>query len=159
MYIFSLQLLTAGKSTDTDLDYKNNVLIRAKDRGGLWTVTPEVHEMFSCVETHFRQETHIVGRQIDSKKMVSYLLKDPSVLFNYNKLRNLTEVKINKEVALNLLEHLIILYIRVRVFSMVKDKREIHKIKSKEKKLGSLRTGIKKLTSSLEKRSLKSIYT
>ena len=107
--------------------------------------------MFSCVETHFRQETHIVGRQIDSKKMVSYLLKDPSVLFNYNKLRNLTEVKINNEIALNLLEHLIMLYIRVRVFSMVKDKREIHKIKSKEKKLGSLRTGIKKLTSSLEK--------
>ena len=108
--ICSLQLLTAGKSTDADLDDKN-VLIRAKDRGGLWTVTPEVHQIFSYVETHFRQETHIVGRQIDSKKMVSYLLKDPSVLFNYNKLRNLTEAKINKEIALNLLEHLIMLYV------------------------------------------------
>jgi len=147
----NLQLLIAGKSTDSNTEDKNNLLVNAKDRGGLWTVTSEVFEIFCNVETHFRQETAGISRHIDSKKMVASLLKDPCVLYNFNKVRMLTTEKISKEIAYNLLEHLIMLYIRVRVFSMVKDKRELHKIKSKEKKLGSLRTGIKKLTNSLEK--------
>ena len=42
------------------------------------------------------------------------------------------------------------LYIRVRIFSLVKDKRELHKIESKKKKMRSLRTEIKKASSSLD---------
>ena len=59
--------------------------------------------------------------------------------------------KVCKEVSLNLLEHLIMLYVCVRVFSLVKDKRELHKMEAKKKKLKSLRTEIKKSSKSLEK--------
>ena len=58
--------------------------------------------------------------------------------------------KVCKEVSLNLLEDLIMLYVRVRVFSQVKDKRELHKMEAKKKKLKSIRTEIKKSSKSLE---------
>ena len=85
-----------------------------------------------------------------AKKSVSDLLKNPSILCNYNVLRNQAAEKVSKEVAINLLEHLIMLYIRVRIFSLVKDKSELHKIESKKKKMRSLRTEIKKASSSLD---------
>ena len=80
--------------------------------------------------------------------MVSELLKTPSVLFHYNKLRNETEGKVSKEVAFNLLEHLLTLYIRVRTFSFVKDQHELHSIKSRRKEARSLCTEIKQASSS-----------
>ena len=46
--------------------------------------------------------------------------------------------------SLNLLERLIMLYVRLRVFSLVNEKRELHKMEAKEKKLKSFRTEIKK---------------
>lgn len=144
-----LDLLLAGKSSENLSDDKS-VLVHAKDRGGLWIVTPEVYEIFSLVEQHFRKSTFTISKNIDSKKMVSELLKNASVLCNYNKLRNKTNEKVSKEVALNMLEHLIMLYIRVRIFSLVKDKCETHKIVSKKKKARSLRTEIKKSSSSLD---------
>ena len=63
----SLSILLAGKSTLEDLS-ENNVLINAKDRGGLWKVIPQVFQIFATVETHFRESTEIIGRNIDSKK-------------------------------------------------------------------------------------------
>ena len=72
--------------------------------------------------------------------MVSDLLRNPSILCNYNKLRNRIPEKVSKEVAINLLEHLIMLYIRIRTFSLVKDKNELHKMETKKKKMRSLRT-------------------
>ena len=135
----SLHILLAGKLS-LEENSSNDILIRAKDRG-LWTVTAEVFEIFSHVESKFHQN-------IDSKKIVSDLLKNPIVLCNYNKLRyDESTEKISKEIAMNLLEHLIMLYVRIRVFSLVKDKCELHKISSKKKKVISLRTEIKKLLS------------
>ena len=146
----SSDILLAGKSSVEDSSCENDVLIRAKDRGGLWNVTCEVYEIFSQVETTFRQSTSSFGHKIDSKRMVSQLLKNPSVLLNFNKVRSQSVEKVSKEIALNLLEHLIMLYIRVRTFSLVKDKIELHKIASKRKKARSLRTEIKKASSSLD---------
>ena len=148
---FSLQcihLLTAGKSS-CELD-ATNVLLRAKDRGGLWTVNAEVLEIFCAVETHFRHVTNCAHRNIDSQKMVSELLRNSSVLCNFNKLRNITTEKVSKEIAFNLLEQLVLLYIRVRTFSWVKSRNDLEKIKSKKKKVRSLRTEIKKASSTLE---------
>ena len=83
--------------------------------------------------------------------MVSTLIKDCNILSNYTTLCDMSIEKVCKEVSLNLLEHLIMLYVRVRVFSLVKDKRELHKMEAKKKKLKSLRTEIKKSSRSLEK--------
>ena len=52
--------------------------------------------------------------------MVSQLMENPSVLCNFNKVRNQSVEKVSKEIALNLLEHLITLYVRVRAFSLGK---------------------------------------
>ena len=78
--------------------------------------------------------------------MITELVEKPSVLFYYNIIH---DEKVSKEITFNLLEHLITLYIRVRTFSLVKDKRELHSIWSKKKKKRSLRTEIKKSSSNL----------
>ena len=115
----SLHILLAGKLS-LEENSSNDILIRAKDRGGLWTVTAEVFEIFSHVESKFRAATVNFHQNIDSKKIVSDLLKNPIVLCNYNKLRyDESTEKISKEIAMNLLEHLIMLYVRVRIFSLV----------------------------------------
>ena len=124
----------------------------AKDRGGLWNVTPEVYFIFSQVETLFLQATTTFDKQTVGKKMVSQPFENPSVLSNFNKVRNQSAEKVSKEIALNLLDHLITLYIRVRTFSLVKEKLEMHKIDSKRKKARSLRTEIKKSSSTLDQR-------
>ena len=51
---------------------------------------------------------------------------------------------------MNLLEHYVVQYVRVLIFSLIKDNCELHKIKSKKKKVRSLRTEIKKASSCLE---------
>ena len=66
------------------------------------------------------------------------------------KIRNQCSEKVSKEVALNLLDHLMTLYICVRTFSLVKEKNELHKIALKRKKKNSLRTQIKKASTSLD---------
>ena len=146
----SLSILLAGKSTLEDSS-EVNVLINAKDRGGLWKVIPQVVEIFATVEKHFRESTKIIGRNIDSKTMVSTLIKNSYILSNYTTIRDLSTEKVSKEVALNLLENIIMLYVRVRVFSLVKDNRELHKMEAKKKRLKSLRTEIKKASQSLAK--------
>ena len=50
-----------------------------KDRGGLWTVSSDIYEIFSQVEANFRQSTASFHCQIDSKKMITELLEKPSV--------------------------------------------------------------------------------
>ena len=94
---------------------------------------PQVCKKFITVEAHFRESTKNIGRNIDSKKMVSNLIKDCNILSNYTALCDLSTTKVSKEVALNLLENLIMLYVRVRVFSSVKDKCELHKMEAKKK--------------------------
>ena len=141
-----LPLLLAGKSSLENSPTKNDSLIHAKD----WNVTPEVYFIFSEVETLFRHATTTFDKQIDGKKMASQLLENPSVLSNFNKVRNQSAEKVSKEIALNVLDHLITRYIRVRTFSLVKDKREMHKIASKRKKARSLLTELKKSSSTLD---------
>ena len=68
-------------------------------------LTKVFFEIFSHAESKFRKCTTNFARKIDSKKMVSELLETPSVLVHHNKLRN--EEKVSKEIAFNLLEHLL----------------------------------------------------
>ena len=82
-------------------------------------------EIFCAVETYFRHVTNCAHRNIDSQKMVSELLRNSSVLCNFNKLRNMTTEIVNKEIAFNLLEQLVLLYIRVHTFSWVKSRNDL----------------------------------
>ena len=78
-------------------------------------------------------------------------MKDSSVLSNYSIVRSLAAEKVNKEVALNLLEDLLTLYIHVRTFSFVNQKKEKFKLEAKKQKMNSLRKSIKKSSSTLER--------
>ena len=65
----SLNLLIAGKKSIEDSSSDRDILIRVKDRGGLWNVAPEVAGIFSQVETAFRRSTTTLSnKQIDGNK-------------------------------------------------------------------------------------------
>ena len=57
-----------------------------------------------------------------------------------------------QEFRINLLEHILTLYFRVRAFSFTKDVREKHKAAHKALRKCSLRTEIKKVSSSIVER-------
>ena len=61
----SSQILLAGKS---EIPSDDNMLTQAKGRGGLWTVTTEVFQIFCNVESYFRRSTTVTSKKIDSKK-------------------------------------------------------------------------------------------
>ena len=65
---------------------------------------------------------------------------------NFSRVRNNSDEKISKEVALNCLEHIIMLYITVRTSIQ-----QLHKIELKKEKANSLCKEIKKALSSLKK--------
>ena len=58
--------------------------------------------------------------------------------------------KLNEEVSLNLLEDLIMLYVRVRVFSIVKEIKTAYNIEKSKSKLKSLRKELKKSSLNLD---------
>ena len=75
--------------------------------------------------------------------MVQKLIVHPDILSNYSTIScDLPHIK--KEVKMNLLEHMLTLYLRVRTFSYAKDKVEQFKLLKKRSKSRALRTEIKK---------------
>ena len=70
------------------------------------------------------------------------------IISNYDSLCYSIEPKVNKELSLNLLESMLELFVEVRMFSFARDIKEKHKVKNKKKKAWSLRTEIKKSSSS-----------
>ena len=145
MNIQRLSILYAGKSeaNETNTD--------AKNRGGLWTVSQDMFEVFLIVESYFRARTEKkILRKINCNEMVADLVKHCRIFMFYNKIRNASVEKVPIDIAINLLEHIIEIYLRARTFSLVKQKKEIFKLKTKKKKLNSLRKTIKKSSTSLE---------
>ena len=141
-----LAILRAGKSEDGDQQMqKSDVLINAKNRGGLWQVVPEIKKIFLIAESKFRLYTAHRISKIDSNYLVSQLLLNSSVQGNYLDVCSRADIeKVPKEIALNLLEHLLLLYIRVRSFSFAKDKLKKHKFEIQQRKTKSLRTELKR---------------
>ena len=136
----NLKILIAGKALN---DHDDLTFVNIKDRGGLWKVRPEVCKIFSVAELLFKSVCNGFVRCIGSKKMVEKLLVNAEVLTNYSNIcSDISDVE--KEIALNLLEHMLTLYIRLRSFSYAKDKVQTHRILAKRQKSRSLRTEMKK---------------
>ena len=76
------------------------------------------------------------------------LINNSSVLSNFKSVCYGVDPKVSKEISMNLLEHLLTLFTRVRTFSYAKDIREKHKAAKKISRKHSLRTEIKKSSSS-----------
>ena len=76
---------------------------------------------------------------LDSKNIVSTLMKNPIIHDNKSKIRSKSiDAFIKKDIALNLIENLLTLYISVRRFSFAKAQIQSHKIKESRLKSRSL---------------------
>ena len=117
------------------------------NRGGLWKVNEDVITIFSVAEAYFFSSTKKLQNKTVSKDIVNALMENCMVLENLAKVRRSSPDIFKKEIAFNLLEDLLALYIRVRTFSYVKDKFQALKIRNTKTKSRSLRTGMKQSTS------------
>ena len=91
-----LSLLLSCKSTSSEIR-EDEKLVDARNRGGLWRVKSEVVCIFEVAEKHFI--TEIVDRSsknIDSKGIVSTLMKNCVVLSSFTKIRNMSSEKMSK---------------------------------------------------------------
>lgn len=80
--------------------------------------------------------------KININELKNTLLCNSSLLSHYSNIYKSVNTKVSKENAVNLLEELISLYLRIRSHSFAKDVKEIHKVKNKKLKEHSLRKTI-----------------
>ena len=135
----SQQILSILKACKVGHD-DSQTLVNLTDRGGLWKVNKEMQGIFIEREKIFRARTSTVQTSIDSTSLVSEMLQNCHVV----------EPKVPDEICFNILEKMPMLFTRVRSFSYAKDIREKYKSKKKQVKKSSLRTEIKKASSSTD---------
>ena len=111
-------------------------LINARDRGSLWRVHKKVEKVFLQAELIFCARAAAFTTTISCPDLVRETLKEPSVLSNYEDICLDSNLKLDKEVSMDLLENIVALYIRVRTFSFAKDVQEKHKLAKKQAKNG-----------------------
>lgn len=148
-----LSFLLACKSDDAIEEAETaprHKLVNAKNRGGLWNINTDAFDIFSMTESYFQKATETFSSKIDSHFIVASLLQNSLVILNLEKIRSNTQDKVKKEVAFNILEDLLTLYVRVRAHSYAKKRQQEYKIQSGKAKSRSLRTSIKQQSSSLD---------
>ena len=144
---FSLECLSILKAARSSSE---QVLVDAKDRGGLWKVNNRALNIFVVCEKVFLQSTANFSLKIQSQVIVETVLRDVLVMSDMKAICRDADQKVDKEVAKNLFENLVLLFIRVRSHSIAKSIREKHKTSHKAGKKRSLRTEIKQSSSSTE---------
>ena len=136
-----LSILDASITKDTS----NQKLIRSVTRGDLSAVDNQCANIFFIAEKHFRNVTKKINlRKIPTDEIISYLLKNPDAISNYNSFSTQTQGTISKEISKNVLEKMSRLYIRVRSFSYAKDVNFKKILQSRTTDQKSLRANLKK---------------
>ena len=145
------ELLSILKSAKIEEDDTRR-LVNVKDRGGLWKVNNDTQKIFEICEIEFQRNKNEIMKyhKIDINDLCENLLKSSSVQSHYYNIYSSVSPKVSKENAVNLLEELILLYLRIRSHSFAKDVKETFKMKSKKSKQRSLRTTIKKASIHLD---------
>ena len=103
-----LSLLIAAKCDN------EQSLVDIKNRGGLWKVCDKAQSIFCHCEKEFKTFTNDFQTTIHSKLLLSNILKDGSVSSDFKYICESTDRKVDKEVAKNLLESLVLLYRSLR---------------------------------------------
>ena len=142
----TLSILKACKVEHDD----SQTLVNLNDRGGLWNVNKEMQGIFIECENIFRARTSTFQTSIDSTSLVSEMLQNCHVVSSYRLICYGVEPKVPDEICFNILEKMLMLFTRVRTFSYAKDICEKYKSKKKHAKKSSLRTEIKKASSSTD---------
>ena len=103
-------------------DSSGQKLISVQNRGGLSAVTGVCQKIFYRAEEEFRIQTSVdFLMEINLKMMVDHLLESIDVVSFSNAAVNMAGVDLHEEIKMNLLQNMIILYLRVRSFSIAKD--------------------------------------
>ena len=102
-------------------------LVNVRDRGGLWKVWKKMQDIFVECEILFRSKTSTFTSSLVCKDLVTQSLKNITINSNFNDIILSVDIHMKKEVRVNLLEHILTLYFRVRALSFAKDVREKHK--------------------------------
>ena len=146
---YNKQCISILQACKVDSDV-SQTLVNIRDRGGLWRVNSKVQDIFIQCEQIFRSKTSNFTTALVCKDMVNSMLSNCSVLSNFKSICYGIDPKVNSEISMNLLEHLLTLFTKVRTFSYAKDIREKHKAAKKESRKRSLRTEIKKSSTSTD---------
>ena len=142
----SMSVLQAGKC-NSDAEMPVQRLVDARDRGGLWKVDESGQAIIKVSEMEFLIASFDFQTKIDAESLVSKLLKDLVIRSNFSIICGKADLKIDKEIGKELLHTLFLLYVRVRSHSYATKIKETHKQEKKEGKQKSLRTTIKKRSS------------
>ena len=104
-------LILHACKVDTD---DSQTLIDARDRGGLWKVSKTMQDIFVECELIFRAKTTGFKTSIVCEELVIETMKNIIVMSNFNSIALSVDTRIKKEFRLNLLEHILTLFVRVR---------------------------------------------
>lgn len=139
----ALSILFACKCENDQL--KNQKLINALNRGGLWAIKEELQQLLIKCEIEFRKITSTSVRSININIIVSKLIKDIEIFEIFSKIVEEAPLKTdNEELKKTILQSIFELYLKVRSHSHAKD--IINKYKQKKYvKKKSLRTELKKM--------------
>lgn len=138
---YFIAILQAGRSEEGS----EQKLIDTVNRGGLWKVSGTVQEILLAAETQFKKSTSRImeKKQIDLPAMVATLVRDVHTVSLFQNWIISADVTISQDIARDLLEKILYLYLRVRAFSCTKDIVNRYRLKNKKKK--ALRTELKKM--------------
>ena len=135
--------MAAGKLGDEKQELPEHKLAINKNRGSLWKVTAEVFEIFCIAQQIFKKHVETSSNAIDGHLMTKTILEDTGKLANFSKLKcNINHAE--NEITKNILEDFNHLYIKIRTFSVVRSKKDAHKLLLRKNKDRSFRTEIKK---------------
>ena len=85
-------------------------------------MTEDCQKIFYRAEEEFRIQTSVdFLREINIKMMVDHLLERIDVVSFFNAAVNMAGVDLHEEIKMNLLQNMLMLYLRVRSFSLAKD--------------------------------------
>ena len=138
-----LALFKAGKVEPVEND-DHYQLVKCRDRGGLWYVSPAVIKIFIETEKAFKLETLNFTIKIDFDKIASVVVSMDDIQTSIRNIEDACDVPVEEEVLMNFLDHIILQYVRVRANSYAKDEVQKHKLKFNVSKAKGLRTELKR---------------
>ena len=84
-------------------------------------MTEDCQKIFYSAEEQFRIHTSVdILREINIKMMADCLLESIDVVSFFNAAVNMAGVNLSEEIKMNLLQNMLMLYLRVRSFSLAK---------------------------------------
>ena len=137
-----LNILTAAKASDD----APQPIIDTLNRGGLWKMNSHTIDIFKFTEGLFRIETAKNSTNIDADKLITSVITNPTVISYYKEIYGGIEPILPTEAAMNLLEEVVGLHIRVRCHWYARGIKEKHQSEKKETKKKSLRTELKMMS-------------